>query len=233
MKYKISDRKLKILVDELGEEYKDLLIERALHDMHETDADLVYPSTLVQLDVTVKSNLRIDKHSQRLNRLYTTISLLGISYALLGFMIMVWTNFRDVTQYDSATIISIILSFMGLFIALYSLLATNLTKSRSQYYAKQSYTTFTYEIINKWKEIEALIHELSPENESLSLSSMITNLKDSKIISEQDIKTINQILMVRNQIVHGRRDEYHMSQEELRELLFQADKIISKMEKIV
>lgn len=62
---------------------------------------------------------------------------------------------------------------------------------------------------------------------------MVSNLKDSQIISEQDIKIINQLLNIRNQIVHGQDDKYNMSQDELRSILLQADKIISKMKKIV
>ena len=62
---------------------------------------------------------------------------------------------------------------------------------------------------------------------------MVSNLKDTQIISEKDIKIINQLLNIRNQIVHGQDDKYNMSQEELRSILLQADKIISKMKKIV
>ena len=47
MKYNVSDNKLKIIIDELGEEYKDLLIERVLDDTHETDADAINPSRCV------------------------------------------------------------------------------------------------------------------------------------------------------------------------------------------
>ena len=94
MKYNVSDPKLKIIIDELGEEYKDLLIERILDDAHETDADLINPSELIRLDVATKSKLRVDKKMQRQNRLYSTISLLGIMYALLGFMIMLLRQSR-------------------------------------------------------------------------------------------------------------------------------------------
>ena len=92
MKYNISDYKLKVIVDELGEEYKDLLIERILGDMHENDADLINPSDLIRLDVTTKSNLRIDKRVQRKNRMLSMISLLGIIYALFGLMLMMWSK---------------------------------------------------------------------------------------------------------------------------------------------
>ena len=44
MKYNISNYRLKGIVEELGEEYKDLLIEHILDDMQEVDADLINPS---------------------------------------------------------------------------------------------------------------------------------------------------------------------------------------------
>lgn len=233
MKYNISDYKLKVIVDELGEEYKDLLIERILGDMHENDADLINPSDLIRLDVTTKSNLRTDKRVQRKNRMLSMISLLGIIYALFGLMLMMWSEVRTTIQYDSIMMMAFILIFMGLFVAMFSLLFKNMIRIRPQYYRGQSHIISPYEVVNKWKEIEALIHELTPEEDTLSLSSMVSNLKDTQIISEQDIKIINQLLNIRNQIVHGQDNKYNLSQEELRSILLQADKIISKMKKIV
>lgn len=233
MKYNISDYKLKVIVDELGEEYKDLLIERILGDMHETDADLINPSDLIRLDVTTKSNLRTDKKVQRQNRMFSMISLLGIIYALLGLMLMMWSELRDTVRYDSIMMMSFVLIFLGLFVALFSLLFKNMVRMRPQYYRGQIHTISPYEVINKWKEIEALVHELTPEEDTLSLSSMVSNLKDTKIISEQDIEIINQLLNIRNQIVHGQDNKYDLSQAELRTILLQADKIISKMKKLV
>ncbi len=58
-------------------------------------------------------------------------------------------------------------------------------------------------------------------------------MKDTQIISEQDIEIINQLLNIRNQIVHGQDNKYSLSQAELRTILLQADKIISKMKKLV
>lgn len=233
MKYNISDYKLKIIVNELGEEYKDLLIERILDDMHETDADLINPSDLIRLDVTTKSYLRTSQKTQRQNRMFSMISLLGIIYALLGLMIMMWSELKHTILYNSTMMLSFALIFMGLFVSLLALLFKNTFKIHPRYYMKQSHTITSYEVINKWKEIEALIHELTPEENVFSLSSMLTNLKDTKIISEQDIQIINRLLGIRNQIAHGKNAECDVSQTELRNILLQTDKIIAKMKKIV
>lgn len=233
MKYTISDQKLKVIIDELGEEYKDLLVEHILDDMSEMDADLINPSDLIRLDVSTKSSLRTNKKSQRLDRLSSMISLLGVTYALFGLMLMMWSEFRESIQYDLMTTLSFSLIFMGLFLAIFTLLYKNILKTRPKYYRGENRMISLYEIINKWKEIEALVHELTPDEAELSLSSMVKNLWDTKIISEEDVETINCLLNLRNQIVHSPERECKLSQAELRAILMKSDKIIAKMKKLV
>lgn len=233
MKYNFSDSKLKVIVDELGEEYKDLLIEQILNDMNEIDADQINPSDLIRLDVTTKSNLRADRKSQRLNRMSTLISLLGVIYAILGLMIMMWSELKSSIRYDSTMMMSIVLIFIGLFVAVFGLLYKTMIRMYPKRYNNQRFIISSYEIINKWKEIEALINQLTPEKEQLSLSSMIFNLENSRILSQEDIVIIDQLLSIRNQIVHQHNKDVDFSQSELRSILLQADKVISKMKKIV
>lgn len=233
MKYNITDQNLKIIINELGEEYKDLLIERMLDDMNEIDADLINPSDLIRLDVSTKSNLRADKKMQRLDRSYSMISLVGAIYALFGLMLMLWNQVRESIRYDTITMISFLLIFMGLFLAIFTLLYKNILKIRPQYYRRTNRSISPYEIINKWKEIEALVHELTPDESKLSLSSMIKNLRDTKIISGQDVETITHLLNTRNQIAHRIDNKCDLSQAELRALLLETDKTIDKMKKLI
>jgi hypothetical protein len=233
LKYSISDYKLKVIIDELGEEYKDLLIEQALNEMNEIDADHINPSDLIRLDVTTKSNLRIDRKSQRLSRMSTLISLLGVIYALFGLMLMMWSELKDTIRYNNIMMISIVLIFLGLFVAIFSLLFKYMNRMRPHYYKNKRFTISSYEIINKWKEIEALINQLTPEKEQLSLSSMVSNLEETKIISKEDTIVINKLLRVRNQIVHKQNKDIDLPQNELRSILIQIDEVISKMKKLV
>ena len=233
MKYNISDYKLKVIIDELGEEYKDLLIEQVLNDMNEIDADQINPSDLIRLDVTTKSNLRIDRKSQRLNRMSTLISLLGVIYALFGLMLMMWSELKDTIRYNNIMMISIVLIFLGLFVAIFSLLFKYMHRIRPHNYKNKRFTISSYEIINKWKEIEALINQLTPEKEQLSLSSMVSNLEETKIISKEDTIVINDLLRVRNQIVHNQNKDFNLPQNELRSIFIQIDEVISKMKKII
>ncbi|MBQ8326587.1 MAG: hypothetical protein IJX86_05900 [Lachnospiraceae bacterium] len=233
MRYNISDQRLKVIVDELGEEYKDLLVERILGDMREMDADLINPSDLIRLDVATKATLRNDKKTQKQNRMLSLTSMMGIVYAFFGLMLMMWSEFSDIARYDSFMMMAFVLVFVGLFIALFSMLFKSMIKMRPHNYRREGYEISSYQIINKWKEIEALINELTPDGENLSLFSMVTVLKDIKIISDQDIELIDKLLSVRTHILHGNDNELQMSQSELRRILIQADNVIAKMKKLV
>lgn len=233
MKYNISDQRLKVIADELGEEYKDLLIERILEDIDEVDADQINPSDLIRLDVATKSNLRNNKKVQRQNRMFSMISMLGIIYALFGLILMMWSELANPVQEDFLMLMSFILLCIGLFVALFSTLFKDMVKLHPQYYREKNHTVSPFEVVNKWKEIEALVHELTPEKDMLSWSSMINNLKDAKIISEKDVNVINRLLNIRNQIVHRQNKKYDLSQAEMRNTFTQVNEVISKLKKLV
>lgn len=231
MKYNISDYKIKVIVDELGEEYKDLLIERVLADMNELDVDLINPSDLVKLDVTTKYTLQQDRKNQRFNRMSTVTFLMGILYALMGVLYMWWIGYS--IRNNPTMMVGFLLVFIGLLVSLCSLIFKYSLKMRPRYYKNHKYIVSPYEIVNKWKEIEALINQLTPEKDSLSLTSMIANLKESRIISDQDQEFINQLLHIRNKAVHSRDIEDSISQTELRSILVRADEVIVKMRKLI
>lgn len=236
MKYNLSNYRLKTIIDELGEEYKDFLVEYILDKTGQIDADQINPSDLIRLDVETKQTLRKDQSLHRNNRMLSLISLIGIMYALVGLMLMMLSELRGRIQNDTLLMISVVLIFLGLFVALFSLIYRNAIRTRRtspHYLLRQKREISQYEIVNKWKEIEALIHELTPNEAALSLSSMIQDLRKTNIISEQDLQTIQCLLDLRNQVVHGSGESQNLSQAELRSILIESDRIISKMKKIV
>lgn len=229
MRYTISDYKLKTIVDELGEEYKDLLIEHILDEIDEVDADCINPSDLIRLDISVKSKLRTDQRVQKKEKMLSMISFVGLLYALLGLLLMLWEQFKEVVYQNSMLLMSASLIFVGFFVYFVALLMKKITP---KYYRGKTQIVSPYEIVNKWKELEALIRELTPSEYSLSLASMVKTLNESKIVSDEDVETIKRLLSARNQIVHnGKSDK--LSQSELRTLLSMTDKIIVKLQKIV
>ena len=169
---------------------------------------------------------------QKKNRMLSMISMLGIIYAMLGLILMMMREMRSTIQYDSTIMMSMILMIIGLFVTLFSLLLINMQKTQSQYRRGNRCDISSYEIVNKWKEIEALVNELTPEKNKMSLFSMIKNLEETNIISEKDVEEIKQLLKLRNQIVHEQNFENNLSEKELRDIILRSDKIIYKMKKI-
>lgn len=233
MKYNISNKSINVIVNELGEEYKDLLIERLLDETKSVDADQINPSDLIRLDVEAKANLRFNSKKRRYIKMYTITSLVGVIYALFGLMLFLWKELQYTIRNDSITLISILLIFLGLFVSILSIFMKYLYRYSSNQYREKRNTISKYEIINKWKEIEALIYQLNPENDQLSLKSMINNLVQAKIVSKEDDQVILQLLQTRNQVLHSKSSDDMFSQGELRDLLNKSNKIIIKLNKLI
>ena len=157
MKYNISDKRKKLIIDELGEEYKDLLIEHILDDLGENDADVINTSDLIRLDVTTKSNLRIGRGLRRKYRVFTMISLMGLLYSLIGVFLLIWSQIGRDSSYELK--LSYILVFLGLSISIMALLMRTLVNYRPFKDRGIDRSISSYEIINKWKEMEGLIHD--------------------------------------------------------------------------
>ena len=229
MKYNISNDR--IILDELGEEYKELLVERLLSEMDEVDVDRINPADLMQLDISTKVNLRNGKQIQRRNRMFTMISILGILYAFSGLMFFILNEMEK--NSNDLVFISISLIFIGLFISLTSLILRLTNKEFFKSTRKKASRVSPYEIIDKWKEVEALVTQLSPESDNLSLNTMIKNLKEANIINENDTIVIYRLMKARNEIVHKNERDYSLSQVELKDLASDADNVIDKMRKVL
>lgn len=230
LKYNISDKRKKLIIDELGEEYKDLLIEHILDDLGENDADVINTSDLIRLDVTTKSNLRIGRGLRRKYRVFTMISLMGLLYSLIGVFLLIWSQIGRDSSYELK--LSYILVFLGLSISIMALLMRTLVNYRPFKDRGIDRSISSYEIINKWKEMEGLIHELTPSEEDLSLDSMIQYLKKNDVLTDADVEIVYKLLEIRNRIVHSSDEKYNVSQIEYKPFLLQADEVIKKLKRI-
>ena len=231
MKYNISEQNTKMIIDELGEEYKDMLIERVLEETDEIDVDRISLSDLVRLDIATKARLRSNKKARNKRKMYSYIATLGLVYILIGVFLILYSSFDNHTLRDNS------LQFISAFFIIFGFLTTGLSmillKNKSTEIQSENRIITEYEIINKWKEIEVLIVQLIPENNKLSLNAMIKQLSDASIISSEDAEVIKRILKIRNQVVHMRPTDYTFTQPELEMLFSKSDDIIRKMNRIV
>lgn len=231
LKYNISNKKLKLIIDELGEEYKDMLITKTLSESGELDVDEITPSELMRLDVETKKQLNVDKTEYKRNRTLTLISLLGVMYAMLGVFFMIVGQI-DSYMFDNPTnMIAILCTFIGLFI---SLMAIFMKAYPIKRYSKANLkSSLQYEIISKWKELEAIMVQLTPVEKQSTLKEMIDYLNDLNIINQEDCQNIKNLLNYRNVLVHSSSKADLFSQEQSKELLKNADEIIKKLKLLV
>lgn len=232
MRYKITDKKIQAIIDELGEEYKDLLYEHVLEDTNQVHTDDINLVDLMRIDLQVKSRIRNNRSIQRQNYVLSLISIMGVLYAFLGFTILMLSELEKKIIDNPTIMIAVVLILIGLFSALSALMFKTYSSIRPSYYRKKQQSISPYEIIDKWKTIEALINELTPEEITPSLFEMIHHLYEGNIITSQDLDVINVLRKARNNIVHSSKGQEY-TQAELRHILDSAEKTIHRLEKFV
>ncbi len=230
MKYDIDNQKINDMLDELGEEYKNLLIEKALSQHQEYDIDQINLSTLIRLDEKAKESLLTNERNDRRNRRLLIFSIIGLIYTLFGLILLFYYQFGGSYRFDPMTRISFLMIIMGLFTSLLSILMKSIPYS-SHYSSKDTTKYFNYKIINTWKQIEGLLVQLTPVEENTSLSKMISNLMDLKLLSSSDASIIKEILSLRNQVVHSNDIEKSYTPGEIQALLRDSNNIIKKLER--
>lgn len=231
MKYNISEQNTKMIIDELGEEYKDMLIEHVLEETGEVDVDRISLSDLVRLDIATKSHLKSSRKLRNKRKMLSYIASFGLVYVFIGVLLIFYSLLDNRTLNDNP--LQIISAVFILFGFLTTVFSSILLKKKSTNYQSENRIISEYEIINKWKEIEVRIVQLIPENNKLSLNSMIKQLYDTSIISSEDAEAIKKLLTIRNQVVHMKPTDYTFTQSELKTLFSKSDEIICKLDKIV
>lgn len=230
MKYYITNQKLDLLVNELGEEYKDLLIEKMLNDYQTTDIDNLPISELLKLDVSIKEHLIQDKQIEKKKRMYTMFSSIGLMYSLLGIFLLFFQEFKYSFSEEPMNMLALILIMIGLFISFYGMLIKNLIIKRKPYTSIRNNTNNGYEYISLWKELEGLMIQVSPDNTPSSPSKLIQYLSESNFISSKDEDAIRNLLKLRNEAVHSTSSpKQELTQEEYLTLVKNIRAIISKL----
>lgn len=94
MKYKFSNEKLEYILDELGEEYKSLLVEKSLDKNGNVDVDNINLSDLIELDIETKKPLKISKLEKTRKRMFSLSALIGIIYVMIGGLMLILRPYR-------------------------------------------------------------------------------------------------------------------------------------------
>ena len=86
MKYLIENQNLKNVLEELSEEYKDLLIKKTLEKHQCSNLEDVSISEVVQLDTTTKRYLLRSRKQEKNVKMLNILSIMGLFYSLLSIL---------------------------------------------------------------------------------------------------------------------------------------------------
>lgn len=232
MIYDVNNKAILNILNELGEEYKDLLVEKTLSQHHEYDIDRINLSTLVRLDEKTKESLRTNNRNSKINRLSLMLLSLGLVYTLFGLFLFLYNHFSETVHLDPLEKMGFLMVILGL-IALLLLVVIRLLPSplsdKDKDVSKKNH--YDYLIIKTWKQIEGLLVQLTPAEENYNLSRMISYLQDLKLLTQSDSSTIKELLAMRNKVVHSDGIGEDYTREKIQELLHDSDSIIKKLEK--
>jgi len=219
------------MLDELADEYKNLLIEVALNQKQEFDIDNINISEITKIDVEIKERLKNRSRNNKINRLSRLISSLGLVYSLFGLMLIMISEMNTSLENNPLSTVAIICVFLGFIIAIVGLMTKMLLTSKKSSIYKKDVLDYEIQAINKWRTLEGIIYEMFPQNDKLSLRTMLSNLEQTKIISKEDFKTLNSLMSCRNKILHSSPGT--VEYDEIKPLLSKADNLIEKLSKMI
>lgn len=234
MKYYISSKKLQLIVDELGEEYKDLLIEKMLNDYQTSDIDSLPISEMLKLDISIKEKLVQNKQFEKRKHFYNLLTSLGLVYSMLGIFLLFFQEIGRSFSTEPMNMVALSFIMLGLLVSFYSLILKNVSSKRKIYHATKNDFQNGYEFVSLWKELEGLMIQLSPYNTPSSPSKLIQYLLENNFISGKDENCIKTLLKLRNETVHSTTfSRLELTHEEYSSLIKNIRNIIAKLNNII
>ena len=152
MKYILYNKNLKNILNELGNEYKNLLIDNAIKNSSEIDPDNIDISKLIKKDIEIKDILRKTNKVYRLHRMTNILIYISLIYIMIGLILMLWVQAKDRIMLNNTLSIAYIIIIVGCIGAIFALTFREISRiviSKNEYKKASPYI-----ILNKWKEIE-------------------------------------------------------------------------------
>lgn len=226
----INDEKIAMYVNELGEEYKDLLFETLLKKSNSVD-DLSV-SELLRIDNDVKKYLQRQEDSRK-NRKFLA---LGITYVFLGIFMYLFSEiifkFYDMHYLSPAgltQLMSITISLVGILACCYSFLrgAKRDKSCKDISNENENKKLLEYEVISTWRELEGICNDIALEKDIVTRQSVINLLENENLITDDEKTLLTHFLKLRNSVVHS--DEVEISLQEMRNVKNEVNKFIEKL----
>ena len=231
MEFTPKDEKIEKYLNELSEEYKELLFKALISQSNSVD-DLSI-SELLRLDAEIKKPLHEDyaRLQKRRKRLFT----LGEIYIFMGFIMYVMFQIiispGTLSLERITMLMSIIVILVGCSAVLLSFISPMTNISSKEALKTNDLPMLQYEVINKWRIIEGKVNDINGSSKVQTTKSIIAFLSETGLINDKDVLLLKDFLRMRNNIVHNTKAEY--SEKEIKDTLAKVDTIIKKTEKLL
>lgn len=233
MKISPKNEKIEKYLNELSDEYKELLF-KALISQSDSMENLSV-SDLLRLDAEIKRPLMEDY--KRLQRRRNRLLSVGLAYTFSGFFLYILFQLTysdriwDVHQIFK--LISLMIAMIGLFAIVMALISPIMSKSSKRIInsKKDTKPLLEYELFTKWRELEGKVNDISGNNNVKAYSSIIEYLSKNNLINDDEYQMLKEFLKMRNNIVHNANNEY--SETELNDMINKVNGIILRINKIL
>ena len=229
-----NNEKIQKYLDELSEEYKELLFKALLE--RSKSIDDISITELLRLDNEIKKPLIENYQKQQKRR--KMFFVYGLMYMFFGIimLLMYYTIKSDIFHGTDGIVllISIVVSVVGLFISAFSFVMpmskanTSIQKNSTQTEATK---LLSFEVITKWRELEGIVSDLAENNSTPTPRSVIEYLSSNNFIDKSEYIILKDFLKMRNNIVHS--SNVDISTDEIKTAINNVDQIIAKLKKIL
>ena len=225
-----NNEKIQKYLDELSEEYKELLFKALLE--RSKSIDDISASDLLRLDSEIKKPLI--ENNQRQKKKRTTLLLSGLLYIFM--LIMYYTIKSDIFRGGDGIFLltSVVIGIVGLYVSVLSFILPFRKANVSKYKGTSQPDTMkllSFEVIAKWRELESIVNDMAENNSVLAPRSIIDYLLSNNFIDKDESIILREFLKMRNNIVHSSKDD--LSSDDIKLALTKVDKIIVKLRKIL
>lgn len=229
-----NNEKIQKYLNELSEEYKELLFNALLERTNSIDDIRI--SELLRLDNEIKKPLIKDyQRQQKKQKMFFTYGLL---YMVLGIftLIMYYTIKSDIFHNIDGVVLlaSIVISVVGLFISAFSFVMpfpkNNMSK-RNSLSQTETIKLLSFEVIAKWRELEGIVNDLAENSFVPNPRSILEYLSSNNFIDKKENDILKHFLKMRNSIAHS--SDINYSADEIKETIDKVSQIIEKLKKIL
>lgn len=226
----IENKKIEKYLNELSEEYKELLFEALLKSSNSVENISV--SNLLWIDYNAKRYLKAKNEKNR------KIFLFGILYIFLSLftywfsdIILKFFEYNFLNPIELIQVMAVVMGFLGGIACLYPIYHTPKSNRNMKKYDGRNNKLLEYEIICSWRELEAICNDISVDEKVITNKSIIETLKNENIISQQEQEVLINFLRLRNAIIHdGKIDA---SPNDIKKNIAIVNQLIEKLKKIL